>query len=296
MSDAWDHLDEHTRALLDRFRGEGVVAVWAALGRALRGNGNAAILLSQLVFLARRFGDDEGWYYQSQQRLEAQTGLGPDAQRKAVRLLVRLGVLETDRRGVPAKLYYRVNLPELAALLLQHGQPMSVTDYARQQDPDYSLELDRDDDLQQVAEDGQRQAAGHGPEHIKIIKENRKESKKKISASHPQGANTAPKKPGRQSSPKHPLPDDFAITAAMRAWAADHAPQVDLDHETLKLIAWARAKGEWRSDWVATWRLWLLNAAKPGLQGQRRAPSPPARHAGIRTWVDQKRQNLGASS
>jgi hypothetical protein len=75
----------------------------------------------------------------------------------------------------------------------------------------------------------------------------------------------------------------------MRAWAAEHIPQVDLDHETLKLTAWAHSKGVWRKDWLATWRYWLLNAVTPGPQARQRAASPPARHTGIRRWLDQKR-------
>jgi hypothetical protein len=168
MSDAWDQLDETTRALFDGHGSEGVVAVRPALVRALRGNGNAAMLSSQLLYWSPRLGDDKGWFYQSQRRLEQQTGLGPDAQRKAVRLLVRLGVLETDRRGVPAKLYYRVNLQELVALLHQHGHAVSVADHARQQDADYMPKLDPDHHPQQVADDGQRQAAGHGRQQIEI--------------------------------------------------------------------------------------------------------------------------------
>jgi hypothetical protein len=79
------------------------------------------------------------------------------------------------------------------------------------------------------------------------------------------------------------------VTPPMRIWAAEHAPQVDLEYETLKLVAWARTKGAWRSDWTATWRLWMLNAAKSESQGQRRAAFPPARHTGVRRWLDQKR-------
>jgi hypothetical protein len=112
----------------------------------------------------------------------------------------------------------------------------------------------------------------------------------------PHGPTNPRRKRGRQSTPEHPLPEDFVVTPPMRAWAADHAPHVDLDFETEKLVMWAKAKGAWRSDWVATWRLWLFNAATPGPRGQRRPSSPPERHAGIRTWVDQKRKHLGASS
>jgi hypothetical protein len=303
MSDQWDQLEDRIRAILDGYGGEGVVAVRPSLVRALRGNGNAAILASELLFWSRRLGDPQGWFFQQQRRLEQQTGLGPDAQRKAVRLLERLGVLETARRGVPARLFSCINLPRLAALLLQHGQAVSVADHDRQQDADHGLELELDNGLQlgagdgrpQDAGDGPPQAVGHGQRHKENNKDIKEEIKEDIPLFPPQGVTTPPKKPGRRSTPKHPLPDDFTITAAMRAWAAEHAPQVDLEHETLKLVAWARAKGEWRSDWTATWRLWVLNAATPGPRGQRGAASPPERHAGIRTRLDQKLGHVGDS-
>jgi len=233
--------------------------------------------------------------FQQQGRLETQTGLGADAQRKAVRLLVRLGVLETTRRGVPARLYYRVDLHRLAALFLQDGQAVSVTDHHRQQDADHGLKLDPEHGPQQDAGDGRRQGARHGPRHKENNKDIKEEIKGDIPPSPPKGAGTPPKKPGRQSTPKHPVHEDFTVTSAMHTWAAEHASQVDLDHETLKLVAWARAKGECRSDWVETWKLWMLNAAKPGPRGQRRAASPPERHTGIRRWLDQKRGQLGES-
>jgi hypothetical protein len=80
----------------------------------------------------------------------------------------------------------------------------------------------------------------------------------------------------------------------MRTWAAERAPAVDLELETEKLVMWARAKGVWRSDWVATWRLWMLNAAKPEPRGQRRVSSPAERHAGIRTRLNQKLGDRGS--
>jgi hypothetical protein len=289
MSNPWDQLDEPMRALLDGYGGEGVVVVRPFLVRALRGNGNAAILASELLFWSRRLGDPQGWFFQQQRRLEAQTGLGPDAQRKAVRLLVRLGVLETDRRGVPARLYYRVDLRRLAALFLQDGQGASVADYDREQDTDDGPELDRDDGPQQNVGDGQRQAAGHHPYHREINNKNKIEMKEDTPPSPPQAQSKPRRKRGRQSMPEHHLPEDFTVTAAMHAWAAEHVPHVDLDRETMKLAAWADSKGVRRRDWIATWRYWMLNAATPGPQGQGRAASPPARHTGVRRWLDQKR-------
>jgi hypothetical protein len=292
MSSVWDRLDAPRRALLDAYGGEGVVVVRPSLVRALRGHGNAAILVSQLLYWSRRLGDDEGWFYQAQRRLVAQTGLGPDAQRKAVQLLVRLGVLETDRRGVPAKLYYRVNLRQLVALLLRHGQAVSVVDHGPQLEAGHDLELEPEHGPQPDAGDGRRQAAGDGPHHKKINTNIKEETKGDTPPFPPTGPDNPRQRRGRQATPKHALPEDFTVTPAMRAWAAEHTPHVDLDFETEKLVMWAQAKGVWRSDWAATWRSWMLNAVQHGPWGQRRRPSPPERHAGILTWLDQKRKNL----
>ena len=269
MSSVWDQLDAPTRAPLDRFGGEGVVALWPSLVRTLRGHGNSAILLAQLLYLSRRLGDDEGWSYQAQRRLEAQTGLGPDAQRKAVQLLVRLGVLDIARRGVPARLFYRLNLPRLAALLLQHGKGALVAGHSLKLDAEHPLKLDPEYGLEQAVNHGPPPAAGHGSHHRKIMKDNIHETKEKISPAPPQGAGTPPKKPDRQSTPTHPLPDDFTVTAAMRTWAAERTPAVDLKLETEKLVMWAR-KGR-----VAQ-RLGRHVATLDAERGETRAAGPAA--------------------
>jgi hypothetical protein len=172
---AWDGLDAHTRIILDGHGGEGVVAVRPSLVRALRGTGNAAILLSQLLYWSRRLSDRDGWFYQTQRRLEAQTGLGADAQRTATRLLVRLGILETRLRSAPATLHYRVRLEQLAALLLQHAGAASVADHTPQLDVDHGRQPAPDHAPSQDTGDGQSLVAGHGPPHKENIQERREE-------------------------------------------------------------------------------------------------------------------------
>jgi hypothetical protein len=171
----WDGLDAHARIILDGHGGEGVVAVRPSLVRALRGTGNAAILLSQLLYWSRRLSDREGWFYQTQRRLEAQTGLGADAQRTATRLLVRLGILETRLRSAPATLHYRVRLEQLADLLLHHARAASVADHSPQLDVEYCRQLETDHGPLQDTGDGRSLAAGHGPPHKENIQESREE-------------------------------------------------------------------------------------------------------------------------
>jgi hypothetical protein len=51
------------------------------------------------------------------------------------------------------------------------------------------------------------------------------------------------------------------VSAAMRAWAATSAPNVDVDRVTLKFVDYWRSttKNATKVDWVATWRVWLMN-------------------------------------
>jgi hypothetical protein len=326
----WEGLDAQTRAILDGHGGEGIVAVRPSLVRTLRGNGNAAIILSQLHYWSRRLGNDQGWFYQTQRRLEAQTGLGADALRKATKILVHLDILETARRGAPAKLYYHIHLGRLAALLLQHDQAASVADHGPQLDTEYGRHLDPDHGPPLAAGDGPSLAADNGPPH----KENIEESTEEMSASsalfagrplcpgathahadssiaraptlssmpiamqssggHPASAGRAeqsraavsapgdlmltdephhhamkPRRTAPRPRPATPITDDFTVTAAMRTWAREHVPAINLARETEKFINHAKANDRRQVDWPAAWRNWMLKALEFAEQSRR---------------------------
>ena len=61
------------------------------------------------------------------------------------------------------------------------------------------------------------------------------------------------------------LPDDFGITAAMRDWAREKAPNVDIDREHENFCDYWRAHGKKMADWIATWRMWMRRA--PAMKG-----------------------------
>lgn len=61
------------------------------------------------------------------------------------------------------------------------------------------------------------------------------------------------------------IPDDFAVTADMVAWARDNCPDVDGRLETAQFVDhWqaATGKGSTKRDWTAAWRTWMRNAQK----------------------------------
>ncbi|MGV2810870.1 hypothetical protein [Enterobacter cancerogenus] len=79
-----------------------------------------ALLLSQIVYWQNRM---EGqWFYKTQTDLEEETGLTRYEQEGARKKLVSCGVLEEAKRGIPAKLYFRVNQERLEELLLGENQ------------------------------------------------------------------------------------------------------------------------------------------------------------------------------
>lgn len=58
------------------------------------------------------------------------------------------------------------------------------------------------------------------------------------------------------------LPDQFLVTGAMRQWAAESVPAVELKTETENFCDYWRGQGGTKLDWVATWRTWMRKAQK----------------------------------
>lgn len=58
------------------------------------------------------------------------------------------------------------------------------------------------------------------------------------------------------------LPDDFAPSERMLAWASETCPRVDPGLETDQFRDHHQAKGNTMADWPAAWRQWMRNAQK----------------------------------
>lgn len=72
------------------------------------------------------------------------------------------------------------------------------------------------------------------------------------------------------------IPDDFAVTPEMVAWARERVPDVNGRHETEKFINHWRAKSgkdATKVDWVLTWKNWMLRASEQYAGKPRRATS-----------------------
>ena len=73
------------------------------------GSVNASILLCQLLYWDGKQDDPEGWIYKTQDDLREETGLTRAMQEEARDKLRKNGILEEVKRGIPAKLYYRID-------------------------------------------------------------------------------------------------------------------------------------------------------------------------------------------
>lgn len=103
--------------------------LWPLLGRRiafhrrlveLTQSVKAAVLLSQVIYWTRHGRDIDatgGWFYKTMQQWEIETGLTVKEQRTARHTLSDLGLLQQQRRGIPAALHFRLDTARLAALL-----------------------------------------------------------------------------------------------------------------------------------------------------------------------------------
>lgn len=83
------------------------VAVYPAFRRVLGLSASAAQFLSQAVYWTERTGD--GWFYKTETEWEEEIGLSSKEVRTARKNLAGMQLLEEVRKGVPAKMHFRVD-------------------------------------------------------------------------------------------------------------------------------------------------------------------------------------------
>ncbi len=98
------------------------VAYYSIFARVL-GGVEEGIFVSQFFYWYGKEHDPEGWTYKTQDDIFEETGLTRRNQETARKQLRNLGVLEEKRAGIPARLYYRLNLDVLFELINQAVTP-----------------------------------------------------------------------------------------------------------------------------------------------------------------------------
>lgn len=67
-------------------------------------------LLSRYEYWLERDKLEDGFFFCVKEDIEADTTLSPYRQNEALKTLIEVGIIETKRKGVPAKIFYRINI------------------------------------------------------------------------------------------------------------------------------------------------------------------------------------------
>lgn len=84
-----------------------------------------ALLFQQLAFWSDK-GHDPNWIYKTREQLREETTLNRYQQEQARATLRKLGVIDEERRGLPARIHYRINWDRVFLLLNEYqavGRP-----------------------------------------------------------------------------------------------------------------------------------------------------------------------------
>lgn len=86
-----------------------------------------ALMLSQAVYWSSRTKGQDGWFYKDQREWEEETGLSRREQETARKRLIEAGFLREQRKGVPCRLFYQVNLDALNSALRDLAQNVQTS-------------------------------------------------------------------------------------------------------------------------------------------------------------------------
>ena len=91
------------------------------------GSTTAGLLLSQFWFWSNTptAKERDGWFWMTADEISEQTGLSREEQMTARKRLVKLNVLEEDKRGTPMKLWFHIRKGDLLILLRDYAETKS---------------------------------------------------------------------------------------------------------------------------------------------------------------------------
>jgi len=112
-----------TEQLLLEMLGRRVIAFSPVLAQ-IAGSINAGLLLSQFLYWQRIVGVNK-WFWKTAAEITEETTLTRWEQETARKRLIDLGILEEMRKGIPARMHYRVRMDELLKVLRQHTEGVS---------------------------------------------------------------------------------------------------------------------------------------------------------------------------
>ncbi len=219
-----------------------------------------------LLAIADCASSDGGNAWPSNAELQRKSGLGERAVQSAIAELVKLGELEVGRNAGPKGCNsYRVIMTD----------PRRICTPAESAPPQ-NLRGSDDSGAKSSQVDAQIAATPAISAPPQILRGPPAESAP-VTVLEPKPSKKTPSSLSARERATR-IPDDFAVTPEMVAWAREHVPQVDGRRETERFIDhWHQASGATsrKRDWIAAWRNWMREADdRLGRRAQQRAAPP----------------------
>lgn len=101
------------------------IAYHPAIAKAF-GSVQLAIFWSQLYYWKDKGKDPEGWIYKTSEEIFNETGLKRRGQETARKKAEKLGIIEELKKGMPAKLHYRIDMEQTIKILAKHCKGMEL--------------------------------------------------------------------------------------------------------------------------------------------------------------------------
>ena len=158
--------------------GEKPIAFNPMLGR-IAGNATSGLFLSQMLYWDGK-GRNPEWVYKTIREFEEETCLTRSEKQRAIRTWKKLGVLETENRGLPRRRYFKLDRKRLVEILseqLAHER----NQYAEN---DKLACRDQHAITERTHENTNRYSAKHASERMSDIRSGVKALSKKLSVNH----------------------------------------------------------------------------------------------------------------
>lgn len=83
---------------------------------------NQCLLFACLAGYASRYKNEDGWFFRTVQDVEDDICMSEDQQWRNLQELKKLGLIDAERRGMPAVRYFRINWEQVCRVLSDDGQ------------------------------------------------------------------------------------------------------------------------------------------------------------------------------
>ncbi|SDY60064.1 DNA-binding protein [Acinetobacter kyonggiensis] len=100
---------------------------------------NGALMLSQLVYWTSRTKDNDGWIFKTHSDWTMETGLTRKEQETARKILKNLGFISERKKGVPCKVFFRVERENLYKALIEYSETLTPSQLRKSGQPDAQI-------------------------------------------------------------------------------------------------------------------------------------------------------------